>query len=88
MKCKTLENIRHNFFFTSGLQGNLNGKYKIIPSDGKKESNEERADTTVADLAILFFTEWEPPAAKKVPMILSASEFRGEIFLAPKEISE
>ena len=45
MKCKTLENIRHNFFFTSGLQGNLNGKYKIIPSDGKKESNEERADT-------------------------------------------
>ena len=42
--------------------------------------------TTVADLAILFFTELEPVAAKKVPMILSASEFGGQIFLAPKVI--
>ena len=45
IKSKNLENIRHNFFFISGLQSNLNGKYKNIPSDGKKETTEKRADT-------------------------------------------
>ena len=45
IKSKNLENIRHNFFFISGLQSSLNGKYKYVPSDGKKETNEKRADT-------------------------------------------
>ena len=45
IKSKNLENIRHNFFFISGLESNLNGKYKSIPSDGEKETNDKRADT-------------------------------------------
>ena len=53
-----------------------------------REPYYKQAFSTVADLGILFFTEQEPSAAKKVPMILSVSEFRGAMFLAPKEISE
>ena len=60
----------HVFFMKLNVGSNANSEYNEL------HQNQIQL-CTVADLAILFFKEWEPAADKSDPLKLSASIFRG-----------